>query len=286
MFRSKRHGLFHVRGHFGRKIRIPFKHLALQGTRAEQCLHFAIVHGDFAQEHRTETQAIHVHVGAVAHLRNLAAVGLRVGQFLAQKQIRQVTAGSTQRVRVLRIGLGGGLLQAQQAAVHAHGIVARHFAERLVDRKFHLRVQRIVSGFFGLRIFFGLARHVLARHHFFVDTAQVRRELGIAAIEFARFGLVFLGQLRFGVALFPVFRFHFFERVGLLQTDARERFDFALQRADFFKLQGILDAFLVFSNRLFLFRRPRPSKRRRCQEKQCKNQNQLVQFQSPLVSRL
>ncbi len=190
---------------------------------------------------------------------------------MAQQQVSQVTAGSAQRIRNLLFRLVGSFLQAQKATVHAYGIVARNFAERLVDGKFHLRVQRIVSAFLALRVFFGFAGHVAARHDFFVHAAQIRRKLRIASVQFARFRLVFLGQLRFCIALLPVFRFQLFERVRLLQANAGKRFHLALQRAHFFELQGILDAFLVFGRLLLFARRPRPRKCGRC--KQANNGN-------------
>ena len=202
---------------------------------------------------------------------------------MTQQQVRQVAAGGTQRVRDLLLRLVGSFLQAQQAAVHAHGIIARDFAERLVDGKFHLRVERIKCAFFGLRVFFGLVRDILARHDLFIHAAQVRRELGIAAVEFTRLGLVFLGHLRFGVTLFPVFRLELFEGIGLLQTDAGQRLDFALQRAHFFELQGILDAFLVFGGLLLVAVRPRPGK---CGSSKQENCNYLFHFSPPTTERL
>ena len=135
---------------------------------------------------------------------------------MAEQQVRQVTARSPQRIRDLRVGFRRGLLQAQQPAVHTHRVIAGHFAERLVDRKLYLRVEGVIGGLFSLCVVFGFARQVLARHDFFANTAQVRRKLGIAAIEFTGFRLVFFGQLRFGITLFPVLGFQLFERVGLL----------------------------------------------------------------------
>ena len=180
---------------------------------------------------------------------------------MTEQQVVHESLHSTDRIRHLLFGILGGLLQANQAPVHAHRVIAHHVAKRLVNREFYLRVECIVCRFIGLRLLLGIARHALARHDFLVHAAKIRRELGIACIEFAGRGLVFLGQLRFGIALTPVFRLEFLERVRLLQADAGKRLHLALQAAHFFHLQGILDARLVLGGRLLFARRPRPCKR-------------------------
>ena len=110
--RGLRYGLLYIRGHLRRERRVPFEYLALQCTRAEQRLHLAVILRDLAQKDRTQAQAVHVHVGAVAHLRSLAPVELRVGQFMTQQQVVHKILHRADRIRHLLLGILGSLLQA------------------------------------------------------------------------------------------------------------------------------------------------------------------------------
>ena len=277
-----RHGLLDTCRHLGRKRRIPFKNLSLQGTRTEQGLHIAIVLRHFAKEDRSQAQAVHVHVGAGAHLRHLAAIGLRIRHFVAEQQVIHKALHGTDSVRHFLVGLACSLAESEQSTVHAHRIVAHNIAKSLVDRKLDLRIQGIVSGFLGLGAFFGFTSHILARHNFFAHATKIRRKLGIATIEFARLRLMFFGQLRFGIALAPMFRLKLFKRIGLLQTDAGQGVHFALQVADFFHLQRILDSRLVLGgDLLFAGTRPRPRKSGGSTQQQDKSHIHLIIHLSP-----
>ena len=245
----------------------------MQRARTEQGLHIAIVLRHFAKEDRSQAQAVHFHVGAGTHLGHLAAIGLRIRHFVTEQQVVHKALYGTDGVRKLLVGLAGSLTEPEQSTVHTHRIITHDIAERLVNRKFDLRIQSIVSGFLGLSAFFGFASHILARHDFFAHATKIRRKFGIAAVEFTRLRLMFFGQLRFGIALAPMFRLKLFERIGLLQTDAGQGVHFALQVAYFFHLQRILDSRLVLGgDLLFAGTRPRPRKsgRGREEENRCK----------------
>ena len=194
---------------------------------------------------------------------------------MAEQQVVHKALHGTDGVRNLLVGLACSLAESEQSTVHAHRIVAHDIAKGLVDRKLDLRIQGIVSGFLGLGAFFGFTCHILARHDFFAHATKIRRKFGIATVKFARLRLMFFGQLRFGIALAPMFRLKLFKRIGLLQTDAGQGVHFALQVADFFHLQRILDSRLVLGgDLLFAGTRPRPRKSGGCREeknrcKQC-----------------
>ena len=283
------HSLLHITGHFRRERSIPFKHLALQGARAEQSLYIAVVLRNFAEEHGTQAQTVHVHIGTAPHLRSFASVELRISQFMADQQIVHVALHRTNRIRRRLFGFVRGLFQANQAAVHAHRIIAHGIAKRLVDRKLHLRIQCIVGRFFGLSLFFGFFGQALACRDFFAHAAKISRKLGIAGIQFARCRLVFFGQLGFGITLAPVFGFKLFKRIGLLQANAGQSLYFALQVANFFSLQGILDSCLVFGSSLAFARtRPRPRKSGCRRNHQSTQRNILIQnhLSPPTTERL
>ena len=169
-----RYGQLDIRSHFGRKRRIPFKDFSLQRARTEQRLHIAVILRHFAKENRSQTQAVHVHVGAGTHLGHLAAIGLRIRHFVTEQQVIHKTLRSTDGVRNFLVSLGCSLTEPKQSAVHTHRIITYDIAECLVNRKLDLRIQSIVSGFLGLSTFFGIASHILARHDFFAHAAKIR----------------------------------------------------------------------------------------------------------------
>ena len=277
-----RHGLLDTCRHLGRKRRIPFKDFSLQRARTEQRLHITVILRHFAKENRSQTQAVHIHVGTGTHLGHLAAIGLRIRHFVTEQQVVHKALHGTDGIRNLLVGLAGSLTEPEQSTIHTHRIITHDIAERLVNRKFDLRIQSIVSGFLGLGAFFGFTCHILARHNFFAHAAKIRRKFGIATIEFARLRLMFFGQLRFGIALAPMFRLKLFKRIGLLQTDAGQGVHFALQVADFFHLQRILDSRLVLGgDLLFAGTRPRPRKSGRGTQQQDKSHIHLIIHLSP-----
>ena len=191
-------------------------------------------------------------------MRNFGTVRLRISDFVAFQQIIHVPLHGRNRIRHLLIGFNASLLQAQKAFVHPDGVITGHIAERLFYRELYLRIQRVKRNLFALGFFFGFFGDVLARHHLFGDAAQIRRELGIAAVQFACDILVFFRHLRFRIAVAPVLGIELFEGIRLLHADASERLDFALQVAHFDLQQGILDSRFVLN--IFFVAGPGPCK--------------------------
>ena len=103
------HRLFDAAHHIRRKRRIPFKHLSLQSPRTEQCLHVTVIQSHFSKENCSQAQAIHVYVGARAHLRYFTTKRLRVGQFMAQQQVVHKALHRSDCIRNLLVRLTSSL---------------------------------------------------------------------------------------------------------------------------------------------------------------------------------
>ena len=196
--------------HVGRKRGVPFVALALQGARPQERLNFTVVRGRLAQEHRPETHAVNLHVSAAPYLGLFRTERLGVGHLVPGEQIVQIIPQGRQGVRLFLCHFPLGLVQGNKSLPHAHGVISRNLVQGLVYGKSHLGVKSIEGVFFGLGRFFGFGGNILAGLNFFAYAAQIRRELCVAAVQFAGLHLMFLGQLGFGITLAPVGRFQFF----------------------------------------------------------------------------
>ena len=101
--------------------------------------------------------------------------------------------------------------------------------------------ERFVGGGLAVRLLPGVGGELARGDQFLAQAAEVGGELAVAAVQFADGRLVPFGELRFGVALAPVGRFEFFERVRLAHPFAGEGVDFELEGADLRALDGIAD---------------------------------------------